>query len=164
MTVLCGVTDKGEIVSTSALCMSREFKGSALLMLRVVKRAYRDMGIGGAQEDRLFQIAGWSILKNIEEMPKLSIGVRWHHERYSGGGYPDALSGEEIPEEARIIAVADSYDAMASKRSYRDALPQKVVREEIVKGKGTQFDPVFADIFLQMIDNDKEYRMRDNSL
>lgn len=164
MTVLCGVTDKGEIVSTSALCMSREFKGSALLMLRVVKRAYRDMGIGGAQEDRLFQIAGWSILKNIEEMPKLSIGARWHHERYSGGGYPDALSGEEIPEEARIIAVADSYDAMASKRSYRDALPQKVVREEIVKGKGTQFDPVFADIFLQMIDNDKEYRMRDNSL
>lgn len=58
MTVLCGVADKGEIVSTSALCMSREFKGSALLMLRVVKRAYRDMGIGGAQEGRLFQIAG----------------------------------------------------------------------------------------------------------
>lgn len=58
MTVLCGVTDKGEIVSTSALCMSREFRGSALLMLRVVKKAYRDMGIGKAQEDRLFQIAG----------------------------------------------------------------------------------------------------------
>lgn len=58
MTVLCGVADKGEIVSTSALCMSREFKGSALLMLRVVKKAYRDMGIGKAQEDRLFQIAG----------------------------------------------------------------------------------------------------------
>lgn len=53
---------------------------------------------------------------------------------------------------------------MASRRSYRDALPQKIVREEIVKGKGTQFDPVFADIFLQMIDNDKEYRMRDNSI
>lgn len=109
-------------------------------------------------------VAGWSILKNIEEMPKLSIGARWHHERYSGGGYPDSLSGEEIPEEARIIAVADSYDAMASKRSYRDALPQRVVREEIVKGKGTQFDPVFADIFLQMIDSDTEYRMRDNTL
>lgn len=108
-------------------------------------------------------VAGFSILKNIEEMPKLSIGARWHHERYSGGGYPDSLQGEEIPEEARIIAVADSYDAMASKRSYRDALPQKVVREEIEKGKGTQFDPKFADIFLQMIDDDKEYRMKEQS-
>lgn len=108
-------------------------------------------------------VSGWSILRNIEEMPKLSIGARWHHERYSGGGYPDSIQGKEIPEEARIISVADSYDAMASRRSYRDALPQSVVREEIVKGRGTQFDPVFADIFLAMIDEDTEYRMRDKS-
>lgn len=106
-------------------------------------------------------VKGASILKNIKEMPKLSCGARWHHERYGGGGYPDGLVGTDIPEEARIIAVADSYDAMTSKRSYRDALPQEVVRSEIEKGKGTQFDPVFADIMLQMIDEDTEYKMRE---
>lgn len=106
-------------------------------------------------------VKGASILKNIKEMPKLSCGARWHHERYGGGGYPDGLVGTDIPEEARIIAVADSYDAMTSKRSYRDALPQEVVRSEIEKGKGTQFDPVFADIMLQMIDEDREYKMRE---
>ena len=78
-----------------------------------------------------------------------------------GGGYPDGLKGEDIPEEARIIAVADAYDAMSSRRSYRDPLPQGVVREEIEKGRGTQFDPKFADIMLDMIDEDIEYSMRE---
>ncbi|MBR5360319.1 MAG: response regulator, partial [Lachnospiraceae bacterium] len=82
---------------------------------------------------------GARILKNITEMPSLAMGARWHHERYSGGGYPDDLKGEDIPEEARIIAVADAYDAMSSHRSYRDVLPQDKVRSEIEKGKGTQF-------------------------
>ena len=95
-------------------------------------------------------------------MPKLSIGARWHHERFDGKGYPDGLSGKEILEEARIIAVADAYDAMTSHRSYRDILPQEVVRGEIEKGKGSQFDPVFADIMLQMIDEDKEYLMHED--
>ena len=62
---------------------------------------------------------------------------------------------------ARIIAVADAYDAMSSNRSYRKALPQDVVRSEIEKGKGTQFDPTFADIMLAMIDEDKDYTMRE---
>lgn len=106
---------------------------------------------------------GERILKKITEMPKLSRGARWHHERYGGGGYPDGLSGEDIPEEARIIAVADSYDAMTSERSYRNALPQDVVRDEIERGRGTQFDPKFADIMLQMIDEDKEYKMREHA-
>ena len=105
---------------------------------------------------------GDRILKKVEEMPKLSIGARWHHERYDGKGYPDGLKGEEILEEARIISVADAYDAMTSHRSYRDILPQEVVRAEIEKGKGTQFDPVFADIMLQMIDEDKEYVMHED--
>ncbi len=105
---------------------------------------------------------GDRILKKVKEMPKLSIGARWHHERYDGTGYPDGLKGDEILEEARIIAVADAYDAMTSHRSYRDILPQAVVREEIAKGKGTQFDPVFADIMLRMIDEDKEYMMHEN--
>ena len=106
-------------------------------------------------------IVGDRILKKVEEMPKLSIGARWHHEKYDGTGYPDGQKGEEILEEARIIAVADAYDAMTSHRSYRDILPQSVVRGEIEKGKGTQFDPVFADIMLQMIDEDREYTMHE---
>ena len=104
---------------------------------------------------------GSKILKNITEMPSLAMGARWHHERYSGGGYPDNLKGEDIPEEARIIAVADAYDAMSSHRSYRDVLPQDKVRSEIENGKGTQFDPEFAQIMLQLIDEDKDYKMRE---
>lgn len=104
---------------------------------------------------------GSQILKNIREMPKLSIGARWHHERYDGTGYPDGLAGEEIPEEARIVAVADAYDAMSSKRSYRNIMPQDKIRSELIKGMGTQFDPQFAKIMLQMIDEDPDYTMRE---
>ena len=106
-------------------------------------------------------VLGARILGNIKEMPKLANGARWHHERYDGKGYPDGLSGEDIPEEARIIAVADSYDAMTSHRSYRKSLPQEVVREEIEKGKGTQFDPRFACIMLEMMEEDVDYEMRE---
>ena len=104
---------------------------------------------------------GDRILKKIKEMPKLAVGARWHHERYDGSGYPDGLAGQDILEEARIIAVADAYDAMTSRRSYRGFLPQEAVRKEIEQGKGTQFDPVFADIMLQMIAEDQDYRMRE---
>ena len=103
---------------------------------------------------------GWHILQNIPEFPELAIGAHWHHERFDGKGYPDGISGTDIPEEARIIAVADTYDAMTSRRSYRDVLPQAVAREEIEKGMGTQFDPTFARIMLDMIDEDKDYAMR----
>ena len=104
---------------------------------------------------------GADILKNISEMPEIGIGARWHHERYDGRGYPDGLAGEEIPEIARLIGVADAYDAMASKRSYRDVLPQEVVRKEIEKGKGTQFDPYFAEKMLEMMNEDVNYEMRE---
>lgn len=100
-------------------------------------------------------------MQNIEEMPKLFIGARWHHERYDGRGYPDGLSGEEIPEEARIIAVADAYDAMTSNRSYRGVIPQDVVKEELEKGAGTQFDPRFAAIMLEMINEDVDYKLHE---
>lgn len=104
---------------------------------------------------------GAEILENISELPELAFGARWHHERYDGRGYPDHLKGEEIPEMARIIGVADAYDAMTSNRSYRSVLPQSVVRGEIEKGKGTQFDPLFADKMIEMIDEDVEYQMRE---
>lgn len=101
---------------------------------------------------------GAKILGGMQELVK---GARWHHERYDGRGYPDGLKGLEIPEEARIIAVADAYDAMTSNRSYRRGMEQSKVREQFEKGKGTQFDPRFADIMIHMIDEDKEYRMRE---
>ena len=104
---------------------------------------------------------GARILGNIEEKPRLANGARWHHERYDGKGYPDGLKATDIPEEARIIAVADSYDAMTSCRSYRKVMPQEVVRGEIEKGIGTQFDPTFAKIMLTMMDEDTEYSLRE---
>ena len=104
---------------------------------------------------------GAEILKNITEFPKLGTGARWHHERYDGKGYPDGICSEEIPMEARIIAIADAYDAMSSRRSYRGVLPQAQVRSEVEKGKGTQFDPAYAEIMLAMIDEDTDYQMRE---
>ncbi|MBO6230984.1 MAG: response regulator [Ruminiclostridium sp.] len=106
-------------------------------------------------------VKGAKILESISEMPGLSVGARWHHERYDGKGYPNGLKGEDIPETARIICVADCYDAMSSNRSYRKALPQEIVRAEIEKGRGTQFDPAIADIMLKMIDEDADYKMRE---
>lgn len=106
---------------------------------------------------------GDRILKKISEIPKLAYGARWHHERIDGRGYPDGLKGNMIPEEARIIAVADAYDAMTSNRSYRDVLPQEVVRGELEKGKGSQFDERIADIMIHMIDEDKDYCMREGA-
>lgn len=102
-------------------------------------------------------VMGSEILELVAEFPELAIGARSHHERYDGKGYPDGFAGSRIPVYARVIAVADAYDAMTSKRSYRGVLPQDVVRGEIAKGRGTQFDPQFADVMLQIIDDDEEY-------
>lgn len=109
-------------------------------------------------------VIGADILQDITELPDIAVGARWHHERYDGKGYPDGLSGEAIPEIARIIAVADTYDAMTSKRSYRDSLPQDTVRSELEKGSGTQFDPVFAAIMLDMIREDADYQLREGGI
>ena len=111
---------------------------------------------------RSHPLMGAKILTNIEEKTELSIGARWHHERYDGKGYPDGLKGDEIPEQARIIAVADAYDAMTSFRSYRRPMTQEQVRKEFEKGSGTQFDPRFAGIIIGMISEDKDYVMREN--
>lgn len=109
---------------------------------------------------KIHPVTGYHILSGIAGNSLIAISAKYHHERYDGKGYPNGLVGEKIPEAARILGVADSYDAMTSNRSYRRALPQDVVRAEIEKGKGTQFDPVIADIMIQMIDEDKDYRMQ----
>lgn len=87
---------------------------------------------------------GYEILAEVHSRPDLIIGARWHHERYDGKGYPDGKKGEEIPLLARIIGVADCYDAMTSTRSYRELMPQEKVRSEFEKNMGTQFDPEIA--------------------
>ncbi|MBR2553623.1 MAG: hypothetical protein IKE94_02065 [Aeriscardovia sp.] len=96
--------------------------------------------------------------------PYLSIGANFHHERYDGTGYPNKLKGTDIPEIARIISVADAYDAMTSSRSYRDPIPQQNVREEIVRCAGTQFDPKFANIMIHLIDQDTKYKMKEKDV
>ena len=95
---------------------------------------------------------GKEILSKISISPDLPIGANYHHERYDGKGYPEGLKGEEIPEIARIIAVADTYDAMASKRSYRDGLPRERIRHELIQGMGTQFDSKFASVMVDLMD------------
>ncbi|MCR5324725.1 MAG: HD-GYP domain-containing protein [Lachnospiraceae bacterium] len=108
-------------------------------------------------------VMGNLILSSINEYPYLSIGAHFHHERYDGKGYPLGLKGEDIPEIARIISVADAYDAMSSRRSYRDIIPQQLVREEIIKGAGTQFDPQFAKIMQDIIDEDGGYELKEDN-
>lgn len=96
---------------------------------------------------------GGDILEKIESMPGIEGAARFHHERYDGRGYPEGISGEDIQEVARIISIADSYDAMNSKRVYRDSLPKEKIREELVRGKGSQFDPDMLEVFLQLFDS-----------
>ena len=109
---------------------------------------------------KIHPVTSYNILRGIAGNNLIAIASKYHHERYDGRGYPNGLAGEMIPLAARILAVADTYDAMTSNRSYRKALPQEVVRAEIEKGKGTQFDPDIAELMLRVIDEDKEYTMR----
>ncbi len=109
---------------------------------------------------KLHPVSGYHILKDLRDNAMISQGAKWHHERYDGGGYPNGLSGENIPEIARIIGVADAYDAMTSNRSYRKIMPQEEVRREIENGIGKQFDPEVAKLMLRMIDEDTGYEMR----
>lgn len=80
--------------------------------------------------------------------------VKHHHERYDGNGYPSKLKGEEIPYLARIAAVADTFDAMTSRRSYRGPIEVEHVKEEIKRCEGTQFDPQIAEVFIEILNND----------
>lgn len=96
-------------------------------------------------------LVGSDILKDIDMIPGVDIGTKYHHERYDGRGYPEGLKGEEIPYIARIIAVADAFDAMTSNRVYRKHLTYEKVMSELKKGEGTQFDPEIAKVMEQLI-------------
>ncbi len=93
---------------------------------------------------------GCKVLEPIPQLRDTLSAIRHHHERFDGGGYPDGLKGEEIPLLARILSIADTFDAMYSSRAYRRALPQEAVLKEIHDCAGTQFDPRLAEVFLQL--------------
>jgi len=112
---------------------------------------------------RRHTVIGSEILSTITEMPDLAAGARSHHERFDGSGYPDALKGAEIPEIARIICVADCYDAMTSTRTYSPVKTREEVRAEIERCSGTQFDPSIARVMIAMIDEDVDFRMNEQS-
>lgn len=95
---------------------------------------------------------GGEILKDFTSLPGISEGARYHHERYDGKGYNEGLKGEEIPFFARIICVADSYDAMSSKRCYRDDLDPDTIKKELVNNAGTQFDPDIVKVMLELME------------
>ncbi len=98
-------------------------------------------------------IIGQNIVKSIKFLYDIGMGVRHHHERYDGYGYPDGLKGEEIPLDARIIAVADCYDAMTSDRSYRGGRKKLEALEELRRVAGTQLDPDLVDMFCKVLPN-----------
>lgn len=98
---------------------------------------------------------GGEILKCITAIPGADLTARHHHERYDGTGYPDGLRGDQIPKSARIVAIADAYDAMNSRRIYRKNLSEEAIREELVKGIGTQFDPEAVKAFIRMLDEQR---------
>ncbi len=102
---------------------------------------------------------GHNILSKTAEFREVAKVVLYHHERYDGKGYPVGLAGEEIPFISRVLCVADSYSAMVSDRPYRSRLSTEVAISELVNNKGTQFDPVVVDCFLQLLEaNDEDYR------
>lgn len=95
--------------------------------------------------------SGWRILNSVNEFSDLAEFILSHHERWDGNGYPRALKGEEIAIEARIIAIADSYDAMTSDRSYRKGMSEDEAKDEIRRCSGTQFDPIIAKVFIEEV-------------
>jgi diguanylate cyclase (GGDEF)-like protein/putative nucleotidyltransferase with HDIG domain len=104
-------------------------------------------------------IIGADILKDIGMLPGIDIGAKYHHERWDGKGYPDGLAGEDIPYIARIIAVADAYDAMTSNRVYRKHLDDGKVLSEIKSGVGTQFDPKASQALIDLLESGRMVRI-----
>lgn len=94
---------------------------------------------------------GWRILSSNNEFSELAHYILNHHEKWDGTGYPHNVKGEDIPIEARIIAVADAYDAMTSERSYRPGICNEAAKEEITRCSGTHFDPEIADVFVNQV-------------
>ncbi len=102
--------------------------------------------------------AGQRILNNIPSLAKCSVIVRAHHERWDGLGYPDGLAGENIPFEARLVAVVDAFHAMISDRPYRRAIAPRRALEILESGRGTQWDPYIVDAMIGLFSNRRHQR------
>ena len=98
----------------------------------------------------------WQIVEKSSIFRDLTPIIYSHHERYDGNGYPMKLKGEDISFLARIVSVADAFDAMTSRRSYRDKLELDYVKDQIKQGAGSQFDPEVANKFLDILENKYE--------
>ena len=107
----------------------------------------REVLCAGAEHPQI----GAAIVERVRSLKACACGIRHHHERYDGSGYPDGLGGENIPLESRIIAIADAYSAMTSERSYSPALTVTAALGEIRRGSGSQFDPRLAKKFIQLV-------------
>jgi HD-GYP domain-containing protein (c-di-GMP phosphodiesterase class II) len=103
---------------------------------------------------QLHPIRGLDIVREIGFLDEALAGIMHHHERIDGRGYPMGLAGDEIPEFARVLAVADAFDSMTSTRSYRGARPVDEALAELRKWSGTQFDPAFVDAFVAALKRD----------
>lgn len=154
-------------VASYATILARELKLSAkdVRAVNILARLH-DVGKIGVRDDilnkstslneeefgimRMHPVIGARILANIKAMRKHIAIVRNHHERFDGKGYPDGLKGEEIPLAARILSVADSFDAMTTTRPYRAALSHREAIIELEKNQGTQFDPLVVEAFVRI--------------
>lgn len=103
------------------------------------------------QEIKRHVECGYQILRSVDTYTSLAEYVLSHHERWDGCGYPRGLKGEEIPLIARIITVADSYEAMTAKRPYKEALSVDDTVDELIKHSGTQFDPDIVKVFIEKV-------------
>lgn len=107
------------------------------------------------EEMKMHTLYGAEVLENFNGVENIREAALYHHERFDGNGYIFGLKGEEIPLEARIICVADAFDAMATDRSYRKHLPKEKILEELVNARGSQFDPEIADAMIKLINTNE---------
>lgn len=107
-------------------------------------------------------VMGGEILKDLTLIPNVDLGAKHHHERFDGRGYPEGLSGEDIPIEARIICIADTFDAMNFTRVYRPKCDLDYVKGELLRCKGSQFDPQLVDVFIQVCEENDWFSHLEN--
>ncbi|MFC1592471.1 HD domain-containing phosphohydrolase [Candidatus Omnitrophota bacterium] len=115
------------------------------------------------EQIKLHPQKGEAIIQSLPFLKEIAVLIRHHHERFDGRGYPDRLAGEDIELGARILAVADSFDAMNSDRPYRKRLPREIIINELKRNKGGQFDPQIIDSFLKVLEQDDNFAGSKNS-
>jgi HD-GYP domain-containing protein (c-di-GMP phosphodiesterase class II) len=113
-----------------------------------------------SEYENIKQHASYSaqIVSSIENADNIVTAIRHHHEKWDGTGYPDNLAGEQIPLLARIIAIADAFDAMAAGRPYKQKLSRDQIIGELSRHSGTQFDPAFTDQFIRAFNENAAFR------